>query len=162
MSVQVPRAVIRLARVAVTAAAFVVVASSSARAADAAAALIYPADGATGIDGSLPARWTAVDGAQAYYLYVGTTPGAKDIVNTGELSATTYPLAMLPSSRLLYARMWTKVAGAWRWADTTFTTAGTTRSATSTLTLPADGAAGVDVAAAFRWTVVPDVQAYYL
>ena len=67
------------------------------------ATLIYPANGAAGVDGSLPFRWTSVSGVQAYYLYVGTAVGAKDIVNSFETQLTSYPPKVLPSGRTLNA-----------------------------------------------------------
>ena len=58
----------------------------------------------------------------AYYLYVGSTPGAKDLVNSGETSQTSYVIrTALPVNQTLYARLWTKVANVWRFTDTTFT-----------------------------------------
>jgi hypothetical protein len=49
-------------------------------------------------DGRLATRvmsWTTVADAQAYYLYVGYSPGAKDIVDTGEIQSTSYTLPAL-------------------------------------------------------------------
>jgi hypothetical protein len=59
---------------------------------------------------------------QAYYLYVGTSPGAKDVVDSGERLAQSYTAAHLPAERTLYARLWTKIAGVWRYVDSQFTT----------------------------------------
>jgi hypothetical protein len=84
------------------------------------ATLIYPLNGDAGVDLSTPLQWTAIPNAQAYYLYVGSTPGAKDLVNTGEMAATSYRLSSLPHGQPLYARLWTKVGGVWRYSDTTF------------------------------------------
>jgi hypothetical protein len=50
----------------------------------------YPAPGATTIDSTKPFTWTTVPTAQAYYLYVGSTLGANDLLNTGELAGTSY------------------------------------------------------------------------
>ena len=59
---------------------------------------------------------------QAYYLYVGTTQGASDVVDSGEMQVTSYSHA-LPAASRLYARLYTKVGGQWRSSDSTFTTA---------------------------------------
>jgi hypothetical protein len=81
----------------------------------------YPATGGITIDPTQPLTWTAVPNVQAYYLYVGSTPGAKDLVNTGETQQTSYLLpAGLPVNPTLYARLWTKLNGIWRYIDTTF------------------------------------------
>src|SRR5204862_1563824 len=63
--------------------------------------------------------WTTVPNAQAYYLYVGTTQGANNLVNTGEIQTTSYSATTLPTNTLLYARLWTKVDGVWRYVDRT-------------------------------------------
>ena len=86
------------------------------------AKLLEPLDGAQNVDTRTPASWTAIDGAQAYYLYVGTTAGAKDLINTGEISATSYDISTLPAGQLVYARLYTKLADEWRYADSTFQT----------------------------------------
>ena len=81
----------------------------------------YPAAGATTVDFSQPLQWTTIAGAQAYYLYLGTTLGAKDLVNTGEIQQTSYHLpSSVPADQILYVRLWTKAGGVWRYVDTTF------------------------------------------
>src|SRR5438093_9251959 len=74
------------------------------------AAITYPTNGAVNADLSHPIQWTSVANVQAYYLYVGTTAGASDLVNTGELQQTMYPAPYLPVGQTVYARIWTKVA----------------------------------------------------
>jgi hypothetical protein len=86
------------------------------------ATLVDPLDGAKNVDTRRPARWLPADGAQAYYLYVGTTPGAKDLVNSGEITSTSYNISQLPAGQLVYARLFTKRAGAWQHVDSSFQT----------------------------------------
>src|SRR5436190_21430081 len=69
--------------------------------------LIYPKNLATAVDLLQSIQWTSVDNVQAYYLYVGSTPGAKDLVNSGSTLQTSYPAANLPPARTLYVRVWT-------------------------------------------------------
>ena len=71
--------------------------------------ILYPTNGAVNADLSQPIQWTSVAHVQAYYLYVGTTRGAKDLVDTGEILQTSYLAAQLPAGQTVYARMWTKV-----------------------------------------------------
>jgi len=120
--------------------------------------LSYPQNGVTNADLGLPIRWTAVPDVQSYYLYVGTSPGAKDLVDTGAITQTSYVAAGLPSGRTLYVRLWTKVAGIWRYTDATFS-AGVF---VATFITPAPGASSVDPSQAWTWTAVPNAQAYYL
>ena len=69
-----------------------------------------------GSDGRLSARtlqWRAVADAEVYYLYVGTGPGLSNVVNTGEISATTQSLPFLADG-VYYARIYTRQRGIWR------------------------------------------------
>src|SRR5262249_25699773 len=77
------------------------------------ATLTSPADNATGIGTTGTFLWAAVPGATKYYLYVGDTPGAKNVINSGEITATSYPMAGLPIGVQLYATLWTKMNGCW-------------------------------------------------
>src|SRR6185436_10076405 len=96
--------------------------------------------------------------AQAYVLWVGTSLGANNVVNTPELSQTSYQPSSVPGNLTLYARMWTKVGGVWRFVDSTFTTT----SLTASLTSPANGAVNVNQSPLFQWTSVLNAQAYVL
>ena len=47
-------------------------------------------------------------------MHVGSTPGAKDLVDSGEIQQTAYLAPLnVPSNSTLYARMWTKIVGIW-------------------------------------------------
>jgi hypothetical protein len=122
--------------------------------------LTFPVNGASGADMARAIQWTRVANGQAYYLYVGTTPGAHDLVDTGELLSTSFLASGLPVGSTLYARIWTKLGGAWRYSDSVFTAA--PPSLTATITYPVDGAATVDLSLPIRWTTVANVQAYTL
>src|SRR2546428_13661299 len=73
--------------------------------ASAAAVITYPANGASGANLTQPIQWTTIQSVQAYYLYVGTSLGAKDLVNTGEIQQTSYLPTNLPLNQTLYARI---------------------------------------------------------
>ena len=122
------------------------------------ARLTYPVNGAVNADLSQPIQWTSVANVQAYYLYVGTTRGAKDLVDTGEILQTSYLAAQLPAGQTVYARMWTKAGGLWRSTDSTFTVG----LIATTFLHPLDGATGVDLTRPFHWTTTIGAQAYYL
>jgi hypothetical protein len=122
------------------------------------ASLINPADGATNVDLTQPFTWTSVPDVQAYYLYVGTTQGAKDLVNTGEIQQTSYRVPLtLATGATMFARLWTKMGGIWRYVDTTFVAPPVAR-----FTYPAVTTTIVDQGQPLTWTAVPSVQAYYL
>jgi hypothetical protein len=60
--------------------------------------------------------------AQAYYLYVGRTVGADDLVDSGEIQQTSFGAAGIPRGKTVFARIGTKVGGAWRFTESSFTT----------------------------------------
>jgi hypothetical protein len=77
----------------------------------------YPTAGAVGADPRRPFSWTAVAGAQAYRLQVGLTPGGAELLDTGEIDATSYTIGGLPADRTIYARIWTRTSGAWLYTE---------------------------------------------
>src|SRR5688572_24075954 len=103
-----------------------------------AARLTAPANGGSDVEPRVTFTWNAVPGAQAYYLYVGTTPGAKDVVNTGEIQATQYP-ATLAGGATFHARLHTKFASGWKFTEISFIT-----HAASMLMVPRDQATNVE------------------
>jgi len=123
------------------------------------AKLVTPADGMTEVPLDVQFTWQEISGAQKYYLYVGRTPGAKDVVNSGETLATSFRAkTALPEGELLYARLWTRHDDAWHYTDSTFTS----RALTARLTSPANGATSVHPQPTLAWTTVPSAVAYYV
>ena len=110
---------------------------------------------------TLPMQWTTVAGAQAYELYLGSTLGAKDLVDTGQLQQTSYLAMSLPGSQTVFARIWTEVGGIWRSSDSSFTTAAAVP-LVATLTSPVNGATSVNMTSPMQWTTVAGAQAYEL
>src|SRR5207302_10744564 len=103
--------------------------------------------------------WSSVPGAQSYYLYVGTTQGAKDLVDSYGLLTTSYQVPPLPIGQTVWARIWTDVSGVWTYQDISFTTGALSRAYFS---YPANGAQNVDPTVPFSWYAVPNAQAYTL
>src|SRR5205085_2602901 len=86
------------------------------------AVFVYPTAGAQSVDTTKPFSWTAVSGALAYYLKVGTTRGGSDLVNSGETQATSWSVPALPAGQTLWARISTKRPdGTWPFSDVSFT-----------------------------------------
>ena len=87
------------------------------------AALVIPGDMTGGPSPAAAANhvftWTTISNAEAYLLTVGTEPGAKDVLTTGELQTTTFEAAALPAGRPLYVTVWTKANGIWNGTATT-------------------------------------------
>lgn len=119
--------------------------------------LITPANGQTDANPMPTFAWSAVDGAQAYYLYVGTTVGAKDLVNSGETLALTLAGKPLPGGQVVYARIWTRINNAWQFRDTSFTTRPSPR-----FISPRSGETNVGGSTTLRWTTVVGASNYTL
>jgi hypothetical protein len=117
-----------------------------------------PADSSLNADWMQPIRWTVVPNAQAYYLYVGTSLGTHDLINTGEIHQLSYPATNLPANQVVYARMFAEVGGVWRYTDSTFSG----DILTARITSPASGSIGANFGQPMQWTTVPNAQAYYL
>ena len=98
--------------------------------------------------------WTSVSNATAYYIYVGSTPGAKDVVDSGELQATTFTPQTLDYSQTYYATTCTLVSGSWIRISSSFTT-----EPEPTLVV---GAITIFDGTTFSWAPVPNAQAYRL
>ena len=129
------------------------------------ASFIYPSHGDSNVDIGYPFRWTPISNAQAYYLYVGTSPGAKDLVDTGEIFGTTYPVTNLPAGIPLFATLWTKVNGTWTGREISFTAAALDLGPPLPLATMLEPATGLDTfnsARMFRWTAAPGAEVYYL
>lgn len=123
------------------------------------ATLLTPAQGATVYSNAVKLSWAAVSGAEVYYLYVGTTLGAKDVVNTGETTQTQFSRGTLPAGTL-YARLWTKSAGAgWVYSDSTFNVLPAPQ---ATLLAPLNGNTVFSSNVAFSWLPVASAEDYYL
>jgi hypothetical protein len=65
-----------------------------------------------------PVTFTWVgNGVAAYWLYVGTTPGGYDLLNTGELYSTSWTAGVPTNGNTVYVRLWFYVNGGWGHTD---------------------------------------------
>src|SRR6185436_7715428 len=101
-------------------------------------------------------QWTAVSDARAYTVHVGTTAGAKDLVDTGEIPYTTLTAPTLPANQTIFARVWTRFASDSTFSDVQFSTG------LATLTAPSNNATGIGTSGTFQWTAVPGATTYLL
>ena len=127
------------------------------------AQMTYPTNNATNVDTTQPLTWSPVTGALAYYLYVGSSQGMKDLYNVGEVQTTSATVPNLPIGAAIWVRLWTKTAAGWFAApDVTFVAA-TSYVPPATFVYPTNGMTGADTAnQQFRWTSVPGALAYCL
>src|SRR4051812_35227475 len=129
-----------------------------ASAAPAAPDFLYPSAGAQDVNTANAFRWTAVDGADTYYLYVGTTQGANDLVNSFGTLALSYVVPSLPTGQTLWARIWARVNGSWYSRDITFQVS----LSPPILTYPTAGQVNVDASKDFTWSAVAGAEGYQL
>jgi hypothetical protein len=125
--------------------------------AHAGAVLLAPANGVTNAPTYVSFSWTADPAAKAYYLYVGTTPGAKDVVNTGEIPATNWNVSGLPAGRAFYVRIWTIYTSSNSYNDSQFSTF-----AGAGLIAPTPGSTGIATSTTFQWNAVSGAGGYHL
>ena len=121
--------------------------------------MIYPADGAVGVDGSDPFLWSTVSDAQLYVLFVGTAPGLDDVNNSGGTLANSYLVKNLAPGKTYYLTLYTEKNGVWLYSNSSFT-AGSPDIAHFTYPVPSES--DVDPFGTFTWTTVPDGQTYRL
>ena len=120
------------------------------------AVFVYPYAGASDTSAEETFSWTGITGAQAYRLDVGTAPGASDLVESGDTTATTFAVTGLQPGQTLYARVSTRINDVWQVEAVTFTTAFAAR-----LTRPVAGD-GSDLGQGLAWTTILGAEAYAL
>lgn len=104
-----------------------------------------------------PVQWTSVPGAEAYYLYLGSSPGGKDLLNSGETPATSRSVAHLPVGITVHATLHTKHSGVWRAVQQSFVTR-----PVAYLSSPAPGTAAMSNGDWLQWTTVPTATRYFV
>src|SRR5262249_16780547 len=102
-------------------------------------------------------NWSTIPDALTYVLWLGTSPGATDIYNSGETQLTALHVTV-PANGAIYARLWTQKASGWTYVEKTFVTG----DPYAHLTYPADGQTDVNPVSKFTWTAGASVAGYYL
>ncbi|MBL9132183.1 MAG: hypothetical protein JNG86_13350, partial [Verrucomicrobiaceae bacterium] len=111
-----------------------------------------PANGVTFASTTVTFTWSAGPASTGYYLYVGSTPGGTDYLNSGALGAavTSRTVTGLPNdARTVYARLWSQVSGAWVYDDYSYIASGTSPKAQMTTPVPGSTVSG---SVTFTWT----------
>ena len=126
------------------------------------ATLTSPSPGGTLAGSSQTFEWTAGYGATAYIFHLGTTsPGSSDIYNSSSTTAQSAVISNIPTSGvILYARLYSEIGGVWRFADFTYTEAGS--SAAPALISPPPGNTLTGSSATFTWSAGSGVSLYML
>src|SRR4029453_14742365 len=129
-------------------------------AAPAAATMVYPTANATNVLTTRAFEWTAVTGADAYILHIGTAPDTWNVLAAGLLTQTPHLVTTtLPTGVTLYVRVGSRVSGVWQYsASIPFTAA----PSAPTIIYPTANATNVLTTRAFEWTAVTGADAYIL
>ena len=126
------------------------------------AELTSPAPLSTLTATSLVFEWTGGRNVTRYWLHVGNTLGAADLLNQDQGTNLRTTVPGLPADgRTLYVRLWSVISGVWQFTDHTVT-AVTGTSARGELTTPAPGSTLAASAVAFGWTGGTNVTRYWL
>lgn len=86
------------------------------------AAMTLPPYGSTIYGGSATFAWTTPAGAQEYFLYVGTSPGANNLYGRSQGLNTAVTLTIAARGPI-YVRLWTRSASGWQYNDYQYTVA---------------------------------------
>ncbi len=109
-------------------------------------------------DEALPITWSSAPDAEFFSLWVGSSPGANDLYQSGETRATSIEVpSQVPRNRLLFARHHTKVKGSWLYRDSTLFVG-----SPASLVDPKDKGKLPAAKPEFAWTPVPGAEAYRL
>lgn len=116
--------------------------------------IISPAANATLQGTSQTFTWSSEQVAvQSYWLYVGTSPGASDIFNSGNLGAITqYNVIGIPvDGNAVYVRLWYYESDRWSYTDSIYSAALISDVDIPAIINPVDGDVIVDGSARFEW-----------
>jgi hypothetical protein len=125
------------------------------------AQIVYPVPGSSLAGPDVTFQWTAVAGAEAYALEIGSSPGAADLLSSGPTQATSFVAYGLPAGATFYARLSTQFGGQSLFVDSVFLTTVAPDSLLITVAYPQAGE-GMDAGLPFEWSASLGVDAYRL
>ena len=82
--------------------------------------ILHPSNAAVIGGPSSPFLWNAGVSSDLYRLTVGTSAGAANLFDSGEVTGTSVAMPNLPRNQVLHLRLASRVEGVWRNVDTTF------------------------------------------
>ena len=126
------------------------------------ATMMSPNPGTTLAGTGVTFTWTAVTGADQYWLDVGNSVAQGDIW-AGALMATSQTVNGLPcNGRTLYVQLWTHINGAWQTPQRYTYTAASSCSAVAQITAPSAGSTLPGSSATFMWNAIAGADKYWL
>ncbi|MDR3764764.1 MAG: chitobiase/beta-hexosaminidase C-terminal domain-containing protein [Acidobacteriota bacterium] len=125
-----------------------------------AAVMSSPVDGSTLTGASTTFTWTAGTNVSGYYLWVGTTAGAYDLVNVGPLTGTSYTATLPTNGSTVYVTLYSVVNGTPSLSNTYSYTEYSVSPAV--MSSPANGSTLTGASTTFTWSAGTNVSGYYL
>ena len=127
------------------------------------AAITSPTNGSTLTGASTTFNWSAGSGGvTGYYLWVGTTSGAANLVNIGPLVGTSATVTLPTSGATIYVQLWTNFSGG-ATASPTATPTPSSRNLRAAITSPTNGSTLTGASTTFTWSAGSGgVTGYYL
>ena len=127
-----------------------------------AATMSTPTPGTTLTSASTTFNWNAgAGGVSGYYLWIGTSVGANDLVNVGPVSGTSTTVTLPTNGATIYVELWTKlssgalVSNSYTYTEDTITAA--------TMSTPTPGSTLTSASTTFNWNAgVGGATGYYL
>lgn len=117
-------------------------------------ALIDPVPNATNVDINNDLFWNNVQGANGFFLTIGTTPGGTNILNNANVGlVTTYNPGVLPFSTTIYVKIvpYNNLGSAIGCNEVSFVTEASGAPACTHLTSPLNGTTNVALTAVLKW-----------
>jgi hypothetical protein len=126
------------------------------------AQITSPTPGSTLDSDTATFTWTAISGADNYWLDVGNTVTLGDL-SAGPTTATSRLVTGLPcNGRTLHVQLWTHLNGAWQTPQRYTYTASSSCGTVARITSPPPGSALTGTSATFTWTAIPGADNYWL
>jgi RHS repeat-associated protein len=126
-----------------------------------AATITNPVSGSTLSGATVTFAWTAGNAASQYWLFLGPSQGASDLLTLNQGTARSYTASGLPTKgKPLWARLWSLVGSTWEYADSSFTANAGGASQPAILTSPTPGSTFAGSSVTFAWTTGTGVTQY--
>jgi len=111
-------------------------------------------------------KWNAVPGADGYWIDIGTIQGRGDICPSGQITATSFTCAGIPTSAIasiIYVQLWTHANGVWVVPPQQYTYNPPGGPApTAQITSPPPGTQLPSSSVTFTWDTVAGADGYWL
>ncbi|MDR3764211.1 MAG: protease pro-enzyme activation domain-containing protein [Acidobacteriota bacterium] len=123
------------------------------------ATITTPATGSTLSGTSTTITWSAGGATSPYYIWVGSTSGAYDLVNVGPFTGTSTSVTLPENGATVYVTLWSTQNGSLVSSTATYTEA---TSLPAALSSPASGSTLSAASATFTWTANQSTTPVYL